>query len=111
MFMTFAVMPVVGIETVIKEIGTKLNGQSSPNDDVVTSRKLQFEHSKAKEVIDSWKAHNLRAVNQDLAKQDVLRKLNGNNCLIVMDWAHGLGDEILTSPIQRANERLFRQEG
>ena len=76
-----------GIETVIKEIGTKLNGQSSPNDDVVTTRKLQFEHSKAKEAIDSWKAHNLRAVNQDLAKQDVLRKLNGNNCLIVMDWA------------------------
>ena len=76
-----------GIETVIKAIGTKLDGASSPNDDIVTSQKLQFEHSKAKEAIDAWKAHNLRAVNQDLAKQDVLRKLNGNDCLIVMDWA------------------------
>ena len=29
----------------------------------------------------------MRVVNQDVAKQDVLSKLNGNNCLIVMDWA------------------------
>ena len=47
----------------------------------------QFDYDKAKEAIGAWKAHNIRVVNQDLAKQDVLSKLNGNNCLIVMDWA------------------------
>ena len=50
-------------------------------------RKLQFEYDKAKEAIGAWKAHKMRVVNQDLAKQDVLSKLNGNNCLIVMGWA------------------------
>ena len=72
MFLTFAVT-LVGDDA------------SSPNDDIVTRPKLQFEHSKGKEAIDARKAHNLCAVNQDLAKQDVLRKLNGNNCLTVMD--------------------------
>ena len=50
-------------------------------------RKLQFEHSKTREAIYTWNAHNLRAVNQDLAKQDVLSMLDGSNCLIVMDCA------------------------
>ena len=52
-----------GIETVIKAISTKLDGASTPNDDIVTSQKLQFEHSKAKEATDACKAFNLRAVN------------------------------------------------
>ena len=76
-----------GIETVIKQIGAKIEGASSPDGDVITSRKLQFEHRKAQEAIYMWKAHSLRAVNQDLAKQDVLSTLDGRNCLIVMDWA------------------------
>ena len=68
-----------GLEAVVGEIGAGL--------DDGTKRKLQFEYDKAKEAIGAWKAHNMRIVNQDLAKQDVLNKLNGNNCLIVMDWA------------------------
>ena len=76
-----------GIETVIKQIGAKIEGASSPDGDVITSRKLQFEHRKAQEAIYMWKVHSLRAVNQDLAKQDVLSTLDGRNCLIVMDWA------------------------
>lgn len=76
-----------GIENVIKEIGVKIHDAASPNLDALTKTQLNFEHNKAQEAIGSWKAHNLRAVNQDMAKQDVISKLNGNNCLIVMDWA------------------------
>ena len=76
-----------GIETVIKQIGAKIEDASSPDGDVITSRKLQFEHCKAQEAIYMWKAQSLRAVNQDLAKQDVLSTLDGSKCLIVMDWA------------------------
>ena len=52
-----------------------------------------------------WKAHSLRAVNQDLAKQDVLSTLDGSNCLIVMDWARKF-----LPPLQKANEGFFWEE-
>ena len=93
-----------GIETVIKQIGAKIEGASTPDGDVITSRKLQFEHRKAQEAIYTWKAHSLRTGNQELGKQDVLSTLDGSNCLIVMDWAM---HEILTSSLQRANDGFF----
>ena len=34
-----------------------------------------------------WKAHILRAQNQDQAKQDALRSLDNNTVLVIMDWA------------------------
>ena len=76
-----------GIETVIKQIGAEIEGAFNEDGDFLTKRKLQFEHGKAQEAICTWKAHSLRAVNQDLAKQDVLSGLDGGSCLIVMDWA------------------------
>ena len=76
-----------GLETVVKETGAKIEDGSSAGLDGGTKRKLHFEYDKAKEAIAAWKAHNLRVVNHDLAKQDVLSTLDGNNCLIVMDWA------------------------
>ena len=82
MFTTSAVTPVV----VIKQIGAEIEGAFNEDGDFLTKRKLQFEHGKAQEAICAWKAHSLRAVNQDLAKQDVLSALDGGSCLIVMDW-------------------------
>ena len=34
-----------------------------------------------------WKAHILRSVNQDKAKQDIISNLNDSSALGVMDWA------------------------
>ena len=76
-----------GMETVVKEIGAQIEGISDAGQDEVAKRKLQFEYGQAKEAIGAWKAHNMRVVNQEPAKQDVLSTLNSNNCLIVMDWA------------------------
>ncbi|XP_078367668.1 uncharacterized protein LOC144651598 [Oculina patagonica] len=41
----------------------------------------------AKEDIMAWKAHQLKSVNQDQAKFDVLDILNRSTALLVMDWA------------------------
>jgi len=38
------------------------------------------------EAIKAWKAHLLRAVNQEEAKQDALSALDEETCLILMDW-------------------------
>ena len=42
---------------------------------------------KASETIIQWKAHIMRSVNQECAKQDILAKLDPSSCLIVVDWA------------------------
>jgi len=39
------------------------------------------------ESINAWKAHLLRTVNKEEAKQDALAALDEHSCLIVMDWA------------------------
>ena len=38
-------------------------------------------------MIFQWKSHILRAENQERAKQDVLKSLQDNSVLVVMDWA------------------------
>ena len=75
------------MEAVVEEIGVNIVDGSGTGLDDGTKRKFQFDYDKAKETINTWKAHNIRVVNQDVAKQDVLSKLNGNDCLTVMDWA------------------------
>ena len=49
--------------------------------------RMMFDYKECVQDISAWKAHLLRSVNQDEAKQDALDKLNENSCLIVMDWA------------------------
>ena len=48
---------------------------------------VMFDVSHAVEAIHDWKAHLLRSVNQEQAKQDVLRALTDDSILIIMDWA------------------------
>ena len=46
---------------------------------------LLYDFEQARTDILQWKAHILRSVNQDKAKQDAIRNLNES--LVVMDWA------------------------
>jgi len=48
---------------------------------------VMFDVNHAVEAINVWKAHLLRTVNQEQAKQEVLSVLNEEAVLIVMDWA------------------------
>ena len=46
-----------------------------------------FDFDKAKVDIFEWKAHIMRSVNQEKAKQEVIHNLKNGEVLIVMDWA------------------------
>ena len=46
----------------------------------------------------AWKAHLLRSVNQEEAKQNALTQLDEETCL-----HHGLGDEISAAALQEAD--------
>ena len=48
---------------------------------------LLYDFEQARTAIFQWKAHILRSVNQDKAKQDVIRNLNHCSASVVMDWA------------------------
>ena len=48
---------------------------------------LLYDFQQASTDVIRWKAHVLRSVNQDKAKHDVIRNLNDNTVLVVMDWA------------------------
>ena len=52
-------------------------------------QKEDFKHdlAQAREMIFQWKSHILRAENQERAKQDVLKSLQDNSVMVVMDWA------------------------
>ena len=44
-----------------------------------------YDIEKSSEAIVQWKAHIMRSVNQEHAKQDILAKLDQSSCLLVMD--------------------------
>lgn len=49
--------------------------------------RIKYEFKQCFESITLWKCHLLRTVNQEEAKQDILKELGERSCLIVMDWA------------------------
>ena len=48
---------------------------------------MEYEVDQAVQDVEAWKAHLLRSINQDSAKQDVLKKLDDKSVLLVSDWA------------------------
>ena len=49
--------------------------------------RLQFDFDQCNAAIRSWKAHLLRTVLQEEAKQDAMQRLDDETCLVVIDWA------------------------
>ena len=51
--------------------------------------KKEMEHviCESKKNIEAWKAHLLRAINQDEARLNLLQGLNPASVLVVLDWA------------------------
>ena len=72
------------LESVTTEILQEL--EDSDVSEEKKSRVL-FDYKESLHNISAWKAHLLRSVNQEEAKQDTLDNLNQESCLIVMDWA------------------------
>lgn len=48
---------------------------------------MEYDISQSKKNIQAWKAHLLRAVNQDVARHQFLETLDKESVLLVMDWA------------------------
>ena len=48
---------------------------------------LKFNTEQARRNINAWKAHLLRAVNQDEARINVIERLDENSVFLVQDWA------------------------
>ncbi|PFX33837.1 hypothetical protein AWC38_SpisGene1253 [Stylophora pistillata] len=48
---------------------------------------LLYDIQKSSEAIVQWKAHIMRSVNQECAKQDIIAKLDQTSCLLFIDWA------------------------
>ena len=72
------------LENVISEILRELEDSGFSEEKKAT---MMFDYNECVQKIRAWKAHLLRSVNQEEAKQDALDKLSEESCLIVMDWA------------------------
>ena len=52
-----------------------------------TKARIDFENKECFRAVQAWKAHLLRSVNQEEAKQNALTQLDEESSLIIMDWA------------------------
>ncbi|CAB3977712.1 Retrovirus-related Pol poly [Paramuricea clavata] len=73
------------LKNVFEEIENKCN--ETVQSDTEIREDLLYDINNSKTSIENWKAHILRSENQDRAKQDVLKSVNSNTILILLDWA------------------------
>ena len=52
-----------------------------------TKARIDFENKECFRALQAWKAHLLRSVNQEEAKQNALTQIDEESSLIIMDWA------------------------
>ena len=52
-----------------------------------TKARIDFENKECFRAVQAWKAHLLRSVNQEDAKQNALTQIDEESSLIIMDWA------------------------
>ena len=72
------------LANVMEEIAAEIDNAAI---DEEQKTRMKHECKQYVEAINAWKAHLLRTVNQEEAKQDALAGLDAQTCLIVMDWA------------------------
>ena len=72
------------LEGVLKEVAEMQDNADMTEEEKV---RLRFEYTESVRNTQAWKAHLLRSGNQDEAKQHILKKLDENSCLVIMDWA------------------------
>ena len=52
-----------------------------------TKARIDFENKECFRAVQAWKAHLLRSVNQEEAKQNALTQIDEESSLIIKDWA------------------------
>ena len=68
---------------------------------------MRFDLQKAQTSISKWKAHIVRAVQQDMAKSDLLDNLLPSQALLTMDWAM----KFLPMHFRETQEEWFGKKG
>ncbi|KAL9966751.1 hypothetical protein ACROYT_G024870 [Oculina patagonica] len=74
------------LDEVLSDITNKINSPNLTLTDLQQSQ-VKFDMAHAVHAIASWKAHMLRTVNQEQAKEDALGAPNDKSVLVTMDWA------------------------
>ena len=75
------------LKSVLNELENKIMLHSSVNYTEDLRQDHLHDFQRAKNDIQKWKAHIMRSVNQEAAKQDILERLDEFSAFIVMDWA------------------------
>ncbi len=72
------------IQLVFNEIDTALDDLAI---DTEEKKEMEYIIAQSKKNIQAWKAHLLRAINQDECRLDILQTLDTKSVLTVLDWA------------------------
>ena len=72
------------LEEVLKDVKDKINNIDI---DEEQRKRINFDYNQHEAAIKAWKAHLVRTVLQEEAKQAALDKLDDETCLIIVDWA------------------------
>ena len=75
------------LKTTLDELEKTINEHSDSSFTQDHRETLLHDFKEAQDYILRWKAHIVRSVNQELAKQDALENMDDSSALIVMDWA------------------------
>ena len=75
------------LKEVIQEIQCSISEYSSKINDKEKEDDLRYEADIAEVKIKEWKAHIMRAQNQEQSKQNILLSLQENEVFIILDWA------------------------
>ena len=72
------------LEEVLKDVKDKINNIDI---DEEQRKRIYFDYNQHEAAIKAWKAHLVRTVLQEEAKQAALDNLDDETCLIIVDWA------------------------
>ena len=75
------------LKEVIQEIQRSISECSSKINDKEKEDDLRYEADIAEVKIKEWKAHIMRAQNQEQSKQNILLSLQQNEVFVILDWA------------------------
>lgn len=76
---------------------------------LATDLQKEFAHDfeQSRKNIHEWKAHIVRAVNQDMSKSNIIENLKSNQALLIMDWAM----KFLPQSFRESQQNWFGKQG
>ena len=76
-----------GMKNVLQEVRLGIEGSTWTPCSSEQREDLLYDFDRAKSDILLWKAHVIRSINQEEAKQYALRSANDTSAILIMDWA------------------------